>query len=62
MEQGRLSQTASTAWFGHNLHGLTSSEVHLRGLVDLMVVSLSSDAFLTPAQPESAISDLSEHE
>lgn len=30
--------------------------------MDVTAVSLSSDAFLTLTQPESALSDLSEHE
>ena len=59
---GALSNTAGTARVGHSLRGLTSFLVHLRVRVDLTAVSLSSDAFLTLAQPESTISDLSEHE
>lgn len=57
-----LSHTAGTTQAGHGLCSLTSSVLHVRGWVDLTVVSLPSDAFLTPAQPESTISDLSEHE
>lgn len=57
-----LPYTAGIAWVGHGLHALTFSLERLRGQVDLTSVSLSSDAFLTPAQPESTISDLSEHE
>lgn len=65
MEPGSLTGSCArsqTAWLGHSLHGFISFLVHRRGWVDVTAVSLSSDAFLTPAQPESAISDLSEHE